>query len=202
MASFVVHSKGAPPTTFPLVKRLTSVGASAESDLRVPDVRGVVAIQFDGSTFTATALEGAELLVNGKKRGQHILSDGDTLELGATQLVFQSADRIPTPAEVTRVGRDPAALAVQRLAEFSAQLAREPALDKALARLLDSIVEVVKADKGFVLLVTDGAPSVVAARNLHRENIANAVERLSDSIVSRVLNERTPLIVSDALHDP
>jgi len=91
---------------------------------------------------------------------------------------------------------------VQRLAEFSAQLAREPALDKALARLLDSIVEVVKADKGFVLLVTDGAPSVVAARNLHRENIANAVERLSDSIVSRVLNERTPLIVSDALHDP
>src|SRR5438105_3619685 len=137
MASFVVHSKGAPPTTFPLVKRLTSVGASAESDLRVPDVRGVVAIQFDGSTFTATALEGAALLVNGKKRGQHILSEGDTLELGATQLVFQSADRIPTPAEVTRVGRDPAALAVQRLAEFSAQLAREPALDKALARLLD-----------------------------------------------------------------
>ncbi|TMA24945.1 MAG: sigma-54-dependent Fis family transcriptional regulator [Deltaproteobacteria bacterium] len=202
MASFVVHSKGAPPTTFPLVKRLTSVGASAESDLRVPDVRGVVAIQFDGSTFTATALEGAALLVNGKKRGQHILSEGDTLELGATQLVFQSADRIPTPAEVNRVGRDPAALAVQRLAEFSAQLAREPALDKALARLLDSIVEVVKADKGFVLLVTDGAPSVVAARNLHRENIANAVERLSDSIVSRVLNERTPLIVSDALHDP
>jgi transcriptional regulator with GAF, ATPase, and Fis domain len=202
MASLVVHSKGAPPTTFPLVKRLTSVGASAESDLRVPDLRGVVAIQFDGSTFTATALEGAALLVNGKKRGQHILSEGDTLQLGATQLVFQSADRIPTPAEVNRVGKDPAALAVQRLAEFSAQLAREPALDKALARLLDSIVEVVKADKGFVLLVTDGAPSVVAARNLHRENIANAVERLSDSIVSRVLSERTPLIVSDALHDP
>jgi transcriptional regulator with GAF, ATPase, and Fis domain len=202
MATLVVHAKGAPPARYPLVKPLTSVGAGAESDLRVPDVRGVVAIQFDGSNFTATALEGAALVVNGKKRGQHTLSDGDTLQLGATQLVFQSADRIPTPAEVSRLGRDAASLAVQRLAEFSAQLAREPALDKALARLLDSIVEVVKADKGFVILVTETGPQVIAARNLHRENIANAVERLSDSIVSRVIKEREPIIVSDALHDP
>jgi transcriptional regulator with GAF, ATPase, and Fis domain len=104
---------------------------------------------------------------------------------------------------VSRLGsRDPAALAIDRLAEFSTSLAKEPALDKVLSRLLDSIIEVVKADKGFVLHVTDGTPTVVSARNLNRENIANAVERLSDSIVSRVLAERKPLIVSDALHDP
>jgi transcriptional regulator with GAF, ATPase, and Fis domain len=203
MATLVVHNPGLPPSSYPLVKPLTSVGASAESDLRVPDVRGVIAIQFDGASFTATALEGAALTVNGKKRGQHMLADGDTLQLGATQLVFQSSDRIPTPAEVNRLGsRDPASLAVQRLAEFSMALAREPALDRALERLLDSIIEVVKADKGFVIVLHDGVPSVLAARNLHRENIANAVERLSDSIVSRVLKERVPVIVSDALHDP
>jgi transcriptional regulator with GAF, ATPase, and Fis domain len=132
-----------------------------------------------------------------------MLADGDTLQLGATQLVFQSSDRIPTPAEVNRLGsRDPASLAVQRLAEFTQALAREPALDRALERLLDSIIEVVKADKGFVIVVNGGTPQVLTARNLHRENIANAVERLSDSIVSRVLKERVPVIVSDALHDP
>jgi len=203
MATLVVRNPGLPPSSYPLVKPLTSVGASAESDLRVPDVRGVIAIQFDGASFTATALEGAALTVNGKKRGQHMLADGDTLQLGATQLVFQSSDRIPTPAEVNRLGsRDPASLAVQRLAEFTQALAREPALDRALERLLDSIIEVVKADKGFVIVLHEGVPSVLAARNLHRENIANAVERLSDSIVSRVLKERVPVIVSDALHDP
>ncbi len=203
MATLVVRNPGLPPSSYPLVKPLTSVGASAESDLRVPDVRGVIAIQFDGASFTATALEGAALTVNGKKRGQHMLADGDTLQLGATQLVFQSNDRIPTPAEVNRLGsRDPASLAVQRLAEFTQALAREPALDRALERLLDSIIEVVKADKGFVIVLHEGVPSVLAARNLHRENIANAVERLSDSIVSRVLKERVPVIVSDALHDP
>ena len=203
MATLLVNLPGTAPAFFPLVKPLTSVGSSADSDVRLPDLRGVVAIQFDGAAFTATALEGAQLIVNGKKRGQHLLSDGDTLQLGQAQLVFQSADRIPTPAEVSRLGaRDPASLTVQRLAEFSAALASEPGTDKALARLLDAIVEVVKADKGFVLLVEEGVPRVVAARNLHRENIANAVERLSDSIVARVLSERRPLIVSDALHDP
>jgi transcriptional regulator with GAF, ATPase, and Fis domain len=203
MATLVVQTEGSSPSFFPLVKPLTTLAAAGDSDLRLPDLRGVVAIQFDGQSFTATALEGATLLINGKKRGQHTLSDGDTLQLGATQLVFQSADRIPTPAEVRKLGsNDPASLAVQRLAEFSQALAREPALDKVLSRLLDSIIEVVKADKGFVLHLSDGVPSVIAARNLHRENIANAVERLSDSIVSRVLNERAPLIVSDALHDP
>ena len=203
MASFIIHSgEGAQPTSFALVKPLTSIGPPG-SDLLVPGMRGVVVIQFESGAFTATALEGASLQVNGKKRGKHSLEDRDTLELGQTKLVFQSADRLPTPSEVSRLGaRDPASLAVQRLAEFSQALGREPALDKVLSRLLDSIIEVVKADKGFVLLVGDGPPQVIAARNLHRENIANAVERLSDSIVSRVLREREPLIVSDALHDP
>jgi hypothetical protein len=98
MASLVVHLAGAKPVFFPLVKPLTTLSSGADSDLRLPDLRGVVAIQFDGSAFTATALEGAQLTVNGKKRGLHALADGDTLQLGETRVVFQSADRIPTPA--------------------------------------------------------------------------------------------------------
>src|SRR5260370_2270252 len=126
MSPLAVHTPGRRPSSSLLVKPLTSVGASAESDLRVPDLRGVIAIQFDGASFTATALEGAALTVNGKKRGQHMLADGDTLQLGATQLVFQSSDRIPTPAEENRLGsRDPASLAMQRLAPVSPPRARE-----------------------------------------------------------------------------
>ena len=105
MATLVVSNEGAAPSFFPLVKPLTTVAAGADSDLRVPDLRGVVAIQFDGKSFTATALEGAQLLVNGKKRGQHALADGDLIQLGETQLLFQSSDRIPTPAEVERALR-------------------------------------------------------------------------------------------------
>ncbi|MFN2547014.1 MAG: sigma 54-interacting transcriptional regulator [Myxococcales bacterium] len=202
MATLVVSSAGAAPTFFPLVKPLTTVAAGADSDLRVPELRGVVAIQFDGKTFTATALEGAQLVVNGKKRGQHTLADGDLLQLGETQVLFQSSDRIPTPAEVSKLGRrDPASLATAKLADFARDLAKEPGIDNALTRLLDSLIEVVRADKGFVLVVNEGAPQILKARNFQRENVADAVERLSDTIVRRVLETRQPLRIEDALHD-
>ena len=202
MATLVLHADGAPSSYFPLVKPLTTLAAGAESDLRVEGLRGVVAIQFDGSAFTATALEGAPLLVNGKKRGQHTLADGDTLQLGETQIVFQAEDRIPTPAEVSRLGRrDPASLATAKLADFARDLAMEPGTDHALTRLLDSLIEVVRADKGFVLVMNDGVPQVLKARNFQRENVADAVERLSDTIVKRVLETRQPLRIEDALHD-
>jgi transcriptional regulator with GAF, ATPase, and Fis domain len=206
MATLVIHKENAAPTSFPLVKPLTSIGAAADSDVQLPDVRGVVAIQFDGAQFTATALNGAALVVNGKRRDRHALADGDQLQLGKTQLIFESADRIPTPAEVVRLGgrepasRDQASLAVQRLAELAASLAKESP-SKALSLLLDAIVEVTRADKGFLIVVEDGEARVATARNFQRQDIANAVERLSDSIVARVIETREPLIVSDALHD-
>ncbi|HYS10724.1 MAG TPA: sigma 54-interacting transcriptional regulator [Myxococcales bacterium] len=203
MATLVVHAEGEAPSFVPLVKPLTTLAAAADSDVRVPDLRGVVAIQFDGESFMATALEGAQLVINGKRRGQHILADGDTIQLGNTQLVFQSGDRATHPTAVRHTGAPPApeSLATTRLAEFARQLAHEPGVDGALTRLLDALIEVVRADKGFVLEVTDGSPRILKARNFQRENVADAVEGLSDTIVKKVLETRQPLRIEDALHD-
>src|SRR5256885_4146624 len=203
MATLVLHLPGSPPTPFPLLKPLVSVGATQDSDVRVPHMRGLVAIQFDGRSFTATALEGAPLVVNGRKRDRCALEDGDTLDVSGARLVFEKADReIATPeASAATVRSEATALAVTRLAEFAQALGREPALDRALIRLLDSIIEVVKADKGFVLVVEGGPPEVLAARNFQQQDIEDAVERLSDSIVRRALDTKQPVIVSDAVHD-
>ncbi len=202
MATLVVHSEGAAPAFVPLVKPLTTLAAAADSDVRVPDLRGVVAIQFDGESFMATALEGAHLVVNGKRRGQHILADGDTIQLGSTQLVFQSGERASPPSQVRLAGAgETESLATSKLAEFARQLANERGVDGALTRLLDALIEVVRADKGFVLAISEGAPQVLKARNFQRENVADAVERLSDTIVKRVMDTRQPLRIEDALHD-
>ncbi len=202
MATLVVHSEGAAPAFVPLVKPLTTLAAAADSDVRVPDLRGVVAIQFDGESFMATALEGAHLVVNGKRRGQHILADGDTIQLGSTQLVFQSGERTSPPSQVRLAGAgETESLATSKLAEFARQLANERGVDGALTRLLDALIEVVRADKGFVLAISEGAPQVLKARNFQRENVADAVERLSDTIVKRVMDTRQPLRIEDALHD-
>jgi len=81
------------------------------------------------------------------------------------------------------------------------QLAHESGVDGALTRLLDALIEVVRADKGFVLEVTEGAARILKARNFQRENVADAVEGLSDTIVKKVLETRQPLRIEDALHD-
>ena len=43
--------------------------------------------------------------------------------------------------------------------------------------------------------------SVRASRNLAREGIEGAIDRVSDSIIRRVVESRRPLVVADALHD-
>ena len=58
-----------------------------------------------------------------------------------------------------------------------------------------------RADKGFVIELADGTPEVRASRNVAPGNVEDAVSRVSDSIVQRVLTTRRPLVVADALHD-
>src|SRR5437764_14162446 len=110
MATWFLRLPGSPPPPFPILKPLVSVGASADSDVRIPHMRGVVAIQFDGRNFTATALEGAPLVVNGRKRDRCALGDGDTLEVGGARLVFEAADRETAAADASAPRSEAAAL--------------------------------------------------------------------------------------------
>ena len=70
-----------------------------------------------------------------------------------------------------------------------------------LDQLLDVMIQVSNADKGFLVLMESGEPVVKVARNLRRETISDAVSQLSDSILARVMKSRKPLIISDALSD-
>src|SRR5262249_45897055 len=67
---------------------------------------------------------------------------------------------------------------------------------------MDQVIEVTRADKGFLILMENNELHVKVARNLSRENIEDAVERVSDSIVAKVVRTQKPLIISDALDDP
>ena len=66
---------------------------------------------------------------------------------------------------------------------------------------MDEVIEVTSADKGFLILMESDELRVKVARNLNRENIADAVEQLSDSIIAKVVQHQKPLIISDAIND-
>jgi transcriptional regulator with GAF, ATPase, and Fis domain len=91
--------------------------------------------------------------------------------------------------------------AYRKVYAFSKELVWNQDLNGLLEDLMDSIIELTSADKGFLILIDEGDLNVRVARNLKRENIETAVAHVSDSIISKVLQKKSPLIVSDALHD-
>ncbi len=67
---------------------------------------------------------------------------------------------------------------------------------------MDECIEVARADKGFLILMESNQLRVKVARNVQRETIEDALERVSDSIVNKVVQQQKALIIADALDDP
>jgi transcriptional regulator with GAF, ATPase, and Fis domain len=219
MASLTVRTPDGQVRTVRLLKRLTSVGRGPDNDVRLDDPAvpdAALHLTSDGSRFEVGSL-GATFLVNGKKqRERHALSTGDVVRVGGTELTFSRDEaaaapaRQPTPESLdpdshTRdlpgVGAREIAM-LRRLTAFSERLLKSYAVDAVLESLMDEAIEVTRADKGFLILMESGELRVKVARNLARENIEDALERLSDSIVAKVVQTQKPLILSDALDDP
>jgi transcriptional regulator with GAF, ATPase, and Fis domain len=200
MATLIVRSPDGGEREVALVKRITSVGRDAENDVAVPDpalARTALHIHFDGRDYNAAAHD-AEMTVNGRRRSSWRLGPGDRIRVGATELYFDPASRASGAARAQAGQR---LVALDALVRFSERLLGASDVPRLLDELLDALLEVTHADKGFVILLEDGEPSVRAARNVARETIEGALERVSDSIVQRVVDTGRPLVVADALHD-
>lgn len=85
-------------------------------------------------------------------------------------------------------------------------------LDPLLERIMDEIVGLLGAERGFVMLYDEPLPidrpppsgvklTVRVARNLDRERISSAEFQVSRSVVAEVEKTRNPIVVSDASTD-
>jgi transcriptional regulator with GAF, ATPase, and Fis domain len=199
MATLIVRSPDGGEREVALVKRITSVGRDAENDVPVADPglpRTALHIHFDGKDYDAAAHDSAEMTVNGKRRASWRLGPGDRIRVGATDLFFD-----PAPRAGARARAGQRLVALDTLVRFSERLLGATDVPRLLDELLDALLDVTHADKGFLILLEDGEPAVRAARNVARETIEGALERVSDSIVQKVVETRRPIVVADALHD-
>jgi transcriptional regulator with GAF, ATPase, and Fis domain len=221
MASLSVRTPDGKVRTVPLHKRITSIGRGPDNDVQLDDPavpESAVHVLFDGSRYQVGSL-GGTFQINGKKRDSHVLASRDVIRVGGTELTFSREDApaprpAPTPspelvdtsadshtAELPGVpGRELAML--RRLTTFSERLLGSYDLDRLLEALMDEVIEVTRADKGFLILMESNEPRVKVARNLSRENIEDAVEKLSDSIIAKVVKDQKPLIIADAIDAP
>ena len=187
-----------------ILRKLTSIGRDPENDVVLgdPSVAPTHAhIRLESGRFMLVVQRGCPLRVNGKKAKKHVLEHGDEVLVGEVGLRFNLWDDQST-MEAQRSDAQGSVLgAYERLATFSEHLARQRDINALFEVLMDEVIGLTGADKGFLLRVTGDGLDVVTARNLERETIAATVDQISDTIVGRVVSSREPVIVSDALND-
>jgi transcriptional regulator with GAF, ATPase, and Fis domain len=205
MPALLVRTPDGRQRTVALDRRITSVGRSAENDVSLPDPglpETALHIHSDGRDFNAVCHGGAEMEVNGRRKVTARLADGDSIRLGGSELVFSLRDAPAAAPPPLADGHAPERVeTLQAIVRFSQRLLAASDLPRLLDEMLDAILELTHAEKGFLMVLEGGEMEVRAARNLARESIEDAVARLSDSIVQRVASTRRPVVVADALHD-
>jgi transcriptional regulator with GAF, ATPase, and Fis domain len=205
MATLVTMHSDGQQTRTPVFKSLTTIGSDPDSDvhLREPGVARVAAhIAYDGRTFTiATTDKRQEIQVSGKTVRKQTLVDGDEVVIGCVRMRFALEDTPAVAPEAVDPGHSRELEAYRRLLSFSRALGGKKDVQGLLEVLLDEIVALTRAAKGFLVLVEEGTLHVKVARNLRGETLDEAVEALSDTILAKVMRTHQPLVVSDALND-
>jgi transcriptional regulator with GAF, ATPase, and Fis domain len=190
------------PRTFPIFKKISSIGSAGGNDVSLEGV-GLcdyhAQIIFDGRDFNLSEVDTqGKILINGKKKRRTKLVHNDRLTLGDIDLTFSLYDEAAAAAPDDRATE---LSGLRKLYDFSQRLMELRSVSALLDALMDAVVGVTNADKGFLILIEGGEPRVAVARNLNQQNLAHGVRHLSDSVIARVMQTRKPLIVSDALND-
>ncbi len=202
MPSLVLFPKpGRSSRLYNIFRRITSIGAASDNDIVIQDdsLASVHAhILFEQRNYIVTAMDRAgEVFVNGKRIRRQVLADGDVLRLGELTFQFGLAD-IATREFLAE--RSPGKNSLQWLLEFTSVLVEPKPINEMLLVMLDQLLEVTGADKGFVILLDGGRPLVHVARNIDQE-LLDSETGFSDSIVRKTIKTLSPVLVSDAMSD-
>ncbi len=228
-------SQGA-PTLYAVHKPMTTIGRALGNDVTIK-ANGVadhhIQIVFDGRDFVLEEIDrDADIAINGKKKRRARLVHNDRIQLGpasnGAELAFSmfaesvkraAASDADEPEKKSAPDGSSEIAGVRKLFSFSEKLINRRSVDELLEAMLDDVIELTHAQKGFLILVegadvvpTPGASSqagasvekklvVRAARNVRREALTDGEGAISDSIVRQTIQTGRPIIVSDALAD-
>ncbi|MBI3820114.1 MAG: sigma-54-dependent Fis family transcriptional regulator [Planctomycetes bacterium] len=87
------------------------------------------------------------------------------------------------------------------LLEASRALNSERTFKPLLDFIVDRAVDLLGAERGFVVVDRDGKLDVPSARNVDREDVRKALEKISSSIVNQVLRSGVAIVADDAAAD-
>ena len=187
--------------TFVLRKALTTVGRSSGNDLvlndPMVDSTHATFMRAGGGYTVSLAGRAKEMYVNGRAVKQTRLNEGDVLLIGAYELTFSEGTPAPVEPELN-ADNVPLGL-LERLVQLSADLMRDTTPEPLFNSLLQGLVEITRAEKGFIIVFRDGQRQLAAAHNV--DDTTADLSSVSDSIVDQVVQHLQPIIISDAMND-
>jgi transcriptional regulator with GAF, ATPase, and Fis domain len=138
--------------------------------------------------------------VDGLVERLHARGGAPALRAGARAFASAAAARgvpgiVPSAEEVAGAAR---------LRDLAAAMVAERSQRALFDLLVDALVEVTRAERGFLLLSADGKRAerkVVAARNFDREAVRDAVGKVSRTVERKAFDSGDPVIVTDAAAD-
>ncbi|MBL8614172.1 MAG: sigma 54-interacting transcriptional regulator [Deltaproteobacteria bacterium] len=183
-----------------LKKPLISIGRKEGNDIQLDDAL-VAPIHANllkrGAGYALTVVDARnEVYLNGKLVKTGEAKPGDRLLIGRFELTLVEGEPEATTPPVEAA---PQPDAMARLIEFSATLMREEDPERLFKKLLEAVVDLTRAEKGFVIILRDGERQLAASHNVGKETLD--ISRVSDTIIDQVITDRRAVIVSDALSD-
>ena len=193
-------------------KETVHIGRSDKNDLVVNDTKasryhcrivckdGTYVLEDRGSR-NGTSLNGLQVL-------REVLSPGDRIVIGDEVIFF---DREPgTDRTVAADRRDDREIIAQlmrersnllRLAEINKALNTEIDVHRLLEVIIDAVIELTNAERGFLITVNGGEMEFEVARNFMEAEVENPEVAVSRSIANQVMSEQRPVMSINARED-
>ncbi|MBI3273359.1 MAG: GAF domain-containing protein, partial [Planctomycetes bacterium] len=90
---------------------------------------------------------------------------------------------------------------LQEMVRSTHRLAREHNLEALLSAIMDAVIRLSGAQRGFLVLTLDGEPTTKVARGMNQADIHAPESQVSHSVLERAMRERRPVLSENALAD-
>ena len=197
-------------TEVPLHDAPAWIGRSRENEVPIADVRASrrhCAVEPKGGAWYVTD-DGSRngTLLNGKLVERARLAPGDLIEIGGTRIWFDRVDAGPDPnktmVQPENLREERGQQDLLRLQRIARALNMELDPAKLLEMILDHAIDIVRAERGFVLLRGEGDKvDFAASRNYSGDSVPGTDLDISRSLANRVLSTGEPVMAVNALED-
>jgi len=144
--------------------------------------------------------------------GEQLLKPGDRIQVGSTVLYYvPSEDESPASVMPAETSGDGAADETQQMSrkmrnfaallEITKKINSELEKDSLLEIIIDKAIELIKAERGFLILVENGVNAFKVARRHDKTLILNPERQISRSVLKSVTETGEPVLTIDAQKD-